>query len=133
MGTAFHGGEVEETLSASPSSPADCIFLRNETDFDRNPHSAIRLLDGNREFFLNENAVSASSRAPTSVTCGCCSVRDFPMLAIRAITNTSMVAFAVMQNSLRPRTPRPLRIRSTFNIAVKNRARLVPNIQILPV
>ena len=48
MGTAFHGGEVKETLSASPGFARDCIFARKGMDFDRKPHFAIRRLEGNR-------------------------------------------------------------------------------------
>ena len=132
IGAAFHGWRGQGNFERVAEFARDRIFPRTGMDFDRKRHSAIRLPDGNHEFRLNENAVSASNRAPTRVVCGCCSVRDLPMLAIRAITNTSMVTFAVMQDNLRPRTPR-LRMRSTFNIAVNSKASPVPKIQILPV
>jgi hypothetical protein len=55
------------------------------------------------------------------------------MLAISAIANTSAVTLAVTQNSLRPFTPRTLRMRSTFSMAVNSKASPAPKIQILPV
>src|SRR5271165_168487 len=102
-------------------------------DFYRERRTACGLSNGDQAFFLSEKAVSIRSRVATSGTCGLWSVRDFPILAIRAIANASMVIFAVMQESWRPFIPRALRMRKAFNIAVKSKAKQVPNIQILPV
>src|SRR6266851_765410 len=111
----------------------DSVLLRAGMDFDCESHAAARFLDGNQALFPSENTVSTSSSTPTSATCGFASVRDFPMLAINATANKSIVTFAVMQNSLSPFTKPPLRMRSTFNIAVNSKAKPVPKIQILPV
>ncbi len=105
-------------------------------DFYRKRGALCRLLNVDQAFFSSEKAVSIRSKVARSGICGLCSVRDFPMLAISAIANTSMPAFAVMQDSRKPFIPfipSLLRMRSIFSIAVNSKAKQVPKIQILPV
>src|SRR5271155_2611952 len=133
VGAAIDGWRGQREFERVAEFAGDGIFPGARVDLDCEGYAAGRFLKGNQSFSPKENAVSASKSAPASKTCGCCSVRAFPMLATSAITSTSIVTFAVRQNSFKPFTARPLRMRRTFSMAVNNRARHVPKIQILPV
>src|SRR5579872_321263 len=138
----FNAGPVRSSLDRRSSKrnlqrvaefAGNRVLLRTWMNLDRKANSTVGFMKGNHAFLPSENRVSTASSPATSTICGFASVRTCPMLIINAAANTSIVRLAAMQNIRSPCIPYPLRMRNTFSMPVKSKARSVPSSQILPV
>ena len=104
VGFSFDRGSGERNFQRPTQFAGDGILSRTRVNFDGKGYPAGGLVDGNHEFFPSAKAVSATRSPAIRGICGFAMVRGQPMLAISAATKASIIRFAPMQKSLRPRT-----------------------------
>jgi len=82
------GGDVRDSLSASPSSPVMAFFFARGWTLTANVTPPLDSWMANQAFFPNENVVSTITKRATTMISGLCRARASPMLIINA-TNKS--------------------------------------------